>query len=58
MSNISQTFLSGRISPLASRWSHLIEIILPRLDAPDPLVRFTKKAAEFDFPQLLVEEID
>ena len=37
---------------------HLIEIILPRMDAPDPLVRFAKKAAEFDFPQLLEEEID
>ena len=37
---------------------HLIEIILPRMDAPDPLVRFVRKAAEFDFPQLLEEEID
>jgi indolepyruvate decarboxylase len=37
---------------------HLIEIILPRMDAPDPLVRFARKAAEFDFPQLLEEEID
>ena len=36
---------------------HLIEIILPRLDAPEPLARFTRKA-EFDFPQLLEEEID
>jgi indolepyruvate decarboxylase len=37
---------------------HLIEIVLPRMDAPDPLVRFAKKVAEFDFPQLLEEEID
>ena len=37
---------------------HLIEIILPRLDAPDPLVRFAKRAAQFDFPQLLEAEID
>ena len=37
---------------------HLIEIILPRMDAPDPLVRFAKRAAELDFPQLLEEEID
>jgi indolepyruvate decarboxylase len=37
---------------------HLIEIILPRLDAPEPLVRFARKAAEFDFPQILEEEID
>jgi indolepyruvate decarboxylase len=33
-------------------------IILPRLDAPEPLARFARKAAEFDFPQLLEEEID
>jgi len=37
---------------------HLIEIILPRMDAPEPLARFARKAAEFDFPQLLEEEID
>jgi TPP-dependent 2-oxoacid decarboxylase len=37
---------------------HLIEVILPRLDAPEPLARFARKAAEFDFPQLLEEEID
>ena len=37
---------------------HLIELILPRMDAPDSLVRFAKKAAEFDFPQLLEEEIN
>jgi indolepyruvate decarboxylase len=37
---------------------HLIEIVLPRMDAPDPLVRFAKKVAEFDFPQLREEEID
>jgi indolepyruvate decarboxylase len=36
---------------------HLIEIILPRMDAPDRLVRFARKAAEFNFPQL-VEEMD
>ena len=32
---------------------HLIEVFLPRLDAPESLVRFAKKTAEFDFPQLL-----
>jgi indolepyruvate decarboxylase len=37
---------------------HLIEIVLPRLDAPESLVRFARRAAEFDFPQLLEEEID
>ena len=31
---------------------HLIELVLPRMDAPKPLVRFAKRAAEFDFPQL------
>jgi len=37
---------------------HLIEVILPRLDAPESLARFARKAAEFDFPQLLEQEID
>ena len=32
---------------------HPIEIILPCLDAPDSLVRFTRKAAEFDFRNFL-----
>jgi indolepyruvate decarboxylase len=36
---------------------HLIEIFLPPMDAPEPLVRFAKRAAEFDFPQLLEEEV-
>jgi hypothetical protein len=27
------------------------------MDAPEPLVRFAKRAAEFDFPQLLEEEV-
>ena len=37
---------------------HLIEIVLPRMDAPEPLVRFAGKVAEFDFPQLLEEPVD
>jgi hypothetical protein len=28
------------------------------MDAPDSLVRFARKAAAFDFPQLLEEEIN
>jgi hypothetical protein len=32
---------------------HPIEIILPCLDAPDSLVRFAGKAAEFDFRNFL-----
>jgi indolepyruvate decarboxylase len=36
---------------------HLIEIFLPRMDAPEPLVRFAKKAAQFDLPQLLEEGV-
>jgi indolepyruvate decarboxylase len=36
---------------------HLIEIVLPRMDAPEPLVRFAKRSAEFDFPQLLEEKV-
>ena len=29
---------------------HLIEIVLSRMDAPDPLMLFAKQAAKFDFP--------
>jgi indolepyruvate decarboxylase len=36
---------------------HLIEIFLPRMDAPEPIVKFAKRAAEFDFPQLLEEQV-
>lgn len=35
---------------------HFIELILPRMDAPEPLVRFAKKAAEFDFPQIVDQQ--
>jgi TPP-dependent 2-oxoacid decarboxylase len=31
---------------------HLIEIVLPRLDAPDGLTRFARHAAKFDFPHI------
>jgi indolepyruvate decarboxylase len=31
---------------------HLIELVLPRMDAPEALVRFARKAAAFDFPQM------
>jgi indolepyruvate decarboxylase len=31
---------------------HLIEVVLPRLDAAESLVRFARRAAEFVFPQL------
>jgi TPP-dependent 2-oxoacid decarboxylase len=31
---------------------HLIELVLPRMDAPEALVRFTRRAAAFDFPQM------
>jgi TPP-dependent 2-oxoacid decarboxylase len=31
---------------------HLIELVLTQLDAPDALVRFAQRAAEFDFPQV------
>ncbi|ADV84305.1 alpha-keto acid decarboxylase family protein [Terriglobus saanensis] len=36
----------------ASR-AYLIEVFLPRMDAHEPLVRFARRAAEFDFPQIL-----
>ena len=29
---------------------HLLELVLPRMDAPEELVRFGQRAAEFDFP--------
>ena len=32
---------------------HLIEVVLPRMDAAEPLVLFAKQAARFDFPQLV-----
>jgi indolepyruvate decarboxylase len=41
----------------ASTKPHLIEIVLPRMDAPEPLVRFAQRAAEFDFPLLLEQEV-
>jgi indolepyruvate decarboxylase len=31
---------------------HFIELILPRMDAPEPLVRMARRAAEFAFPQV------
>jgi indolepyruvate decarboxylase len=31
---------------------HFIEVVLPRLDAPESLVRIARRAAEFDFPQI------
>jgi indolepyruvate decarboxylase len=37
---------------------HFIEIVLPRMDAPEPLARFAGRVAEFDFPQLLEERVD
>ena len=37
---------------------HLVEIFLPRMDVPEPLARFAKKAAAFDFPQLLQNACD
>ena len=30
----------------------LIELVMNRMDAPEPLVNFARRAAEFDFPQL------
>ena len=30
----------------------LIEVVISRMDAPEPLVNFARRAAEFDFPQL------
>ena len=30
----------------------LIELVMSRLDAPEPLVNFTQRCAEFNFPQL------
>jgi indolepyruvate decarboxylase len=32
---------------------HFIELVLSRMDAPETLVRFAKRAAAFDFPQIL-----
>jgi TPP-dependent 2-oxoacid decarboxylase len=37
---------------------HLIEIVLPRMDAPAPLIRFAAKVAGLNFPQLLEERVD
>jgi indolepyruvate decarboxylase len=31
---------------------HLLELLLPRMDAPEPLVRFAQRAAAFNFPQI------
>ena len=31
---------------------HFIEVALPRLDAPESLMRSARRAAEFDFPQI------
>jgi TPP-dependent 2-oxoacid decarboxylase len=31
---------------------HFIELVLAQLDAPEALVRFAQRAAEFDFPQM------
>ena len=31
---------------------HIIELVLGRLDAPEALVHFAERAAEFDFPQI------
>jgi indolepyruvate decarboxylase len=31
---------------------HLLELVLPRTDAPEALVRFTRRVAAFDFPQM------
>jgi TPP-dependent 2-oxoacid decarboxylase len=31
---------------------HFIEVVLPRLDAPESLMRMARRAAEFDFPQM------
>jgi indolepyruvate decarboxylase len=35
---------------------HLIEVIFPRMEVPEPLARFARRAAEFDFPQIREEE--
>jgi indolepyruvate decarboxylase len=35
---------------------HLIEVAFPRMDVPEPLARFARRAAEFDFSQLREEE--
>jgi indolepyruvate decarboxylase len=35
---------------------HFIELVLAQLDAPETLVRFARRAAEFDFPQIRDEE--
>jgi indolepyruvate decarboxylase len=31
---------------------HLLELVLSRMDAPESLARFARRAAEFDFPQI------
>jgi indolepyruvate decarboxylase len=35
---------------------HFIEIVLAQLDAPEALMRFAQRAAEFDFPQIRDED--
>lgn len=35
---------------------HLVELVLAQLDAPEGLVRFAQRAAEFDFPQTRHED--
>jgi TPP-dependent 2-oxoacid decarboxylase len=35
---------------------HFIELVLAQLDAPEALVRFARRAAEFDFPQICAED--
>ena len=31
---------------------HLLELVLPRMDAPEVLVRFAQRAGAFNFPQM------
>jgi indolepyruvate decarboxylase len=36
---------------------HLIEVMFPRMEVPEPLARFARRAAEFDFSQIREEEV-
>jgi indolepyruvate decarboxylase len=46
------------LSSSSVREAHLIEVILPRMDAPASLVRFGRRVREFDFPQIKHEQLD
>jgi hypothetical protein len=56
MGGISATAAPFQVKPCASHKPNDPDIP-PRMGAPEPLIRFARRAAEFDFSQLLEEEV-